>query len=37
MQINIYVHCFPEMYDDTFNPLGIEGGVYILPMNKLFL
>ena len=31
------------MYDDTFNPLGIQrgggggGGVHILPMNELFL
>ena len=26
MQINIFIHCFSQMYDDTLNPLGIQGG-----------
>ena len=25
MEIGIYIQCFSQMYDDTFNPLGIQG------------
>ena len=30
------MHCFPQMYDDTFNPLGIQGGGVHPPHEQTF-
>ena len=36
MQIHIYIHCFPQIYGDTLNPLDIQGGVVHPPHEGRF-
>ena len=34
LPVNKHLHCFPQMYDDTFNLLGIQGGGDVLPLHE---
>ena len=36
METNIYIHCFPQVHDDIFSPLSIQGGGVNPPHGQTF-